>query len=140
MDFKKLKLKADFFNALKGLSKADKLKYVKNCPEEAIETMCEACYNLLKHDKLKNKKSLKKKISPIHKSVKQLGDKKYDIKRKRSLLDDSNVVCGVTSAIGENILPLLNSLLRKTEYSVKKEKKPNNKTKRMRKGKQKNKK
>ena len=112
MDLNKLKLKAKFFKALKGLSKEDKHRYLQNCPKEAIETMCEACFNLLKHEKLKNKKSLNKKLKPFYSLVKTLGNKGLSVNRKRELLDDTNIVCGITSAIGENIIPLLNSFIR----------------------------
>ena len=37
MDVHKLRHKANFFNALKGLSKQDKLNYFQNCPNEAIK-------------------------------------------------------------------------------------------------------
>ena len=120
MDFNKLKHKADFFSALKGLSKDDKLRYVKNCPNEAIETMCEACFNLLKHEKLKNRKKVLHKIKPIHQKVKKLSNKALDINSKRSLLDNSEVLCVIISAIGENILPMLNTLVRKKQFCKKK--------------------
>ena len=123
MDFHKLKHKADFFSALKGLSKKDKIQYVKQCPKEAIETMCEACFNLLKHEKLKKRKKVIQKIKPIHHTVKKLGDKALNISSKRSLLDDSKVVCGIISAIGENILPMLNSMVRKDHLCKNKKKK-----------------
>ena len=123
MDLEKLKLKVKFFNALKGLSKQDKILYLKTCPNEAIETMCEACFNLLKHEKLKNKKKLLSKIKPIQSAIKKLSNKSSSLSNKRSLFDDSKVVCGVTSAIGENILPLLNSLVRTKECYSKNSKK-----------------
>lgn len=127
MDVHKLRHKANFFNALKGLSKQDKLNYFQNCPNEAIETMCEACYNLLKHKKLKNAKKVQDKIKPIHSSVKKLSKRATDIKSKRSILNDSNIACGLTSAIGQSILPFLNSLLKKIENDTRKPK-PKKKT------------
>ena len=123
MDVHKLKHRADFFNALKGLSKKDKMEYFQHCPEQAIEAMCEACFNLLKHEKLKNKKKLLSKIKPIQSAIKKLSNKSSSLSKKRLLFDDSKVVCGVTSAIGENILPLLNSLVRTKECYSKNSKK-----------------
>lgn len=126
-----LKVKADFFSALKGLSKKDKLHYMKNCPEKALEALCEACFNLLKHEKLKNKKSVQRKIFPIQESIKKLSKKSLNPRKKRALLNDSKVICGLTSAIGENVLPLLISIARQNEVKkgIKNKSKKNKSTK-----------
>lgn len=129
MDTSKIKNKAKFFRALKGLSKKDKIRYLKECPTEAVETMCEACFNLLKHNQLKNKNSVLKKIQPIEASVKQLSKKDLNIDKKRALLKDEKVVCGIISIIGESILPLLNSLVKKHKRCSGKKKKEQNKKK-----------
>ena len=123
MDFDNLKNKANFFSALKGLSKKDKIRYLTNCPPEAVETICEACFNLLKHHKLKHKKCVLTKIKPIHGSIKKLGNKSLTIEKKLKLLDDSKVVCGLISAIGESILPLINSIIKESKPCKKKKKK-----------------
>ena len=111
MKIKHLKLRNCFFNALKGLSKKEKQEYINECSNEMIHVLCEGCFNLLKHEKLKNKKDIQNKIKPIKGQFEKLIDKKIPIKNKREILDKIGVE--VISLIYKHIIPLLNNLVEK---------------------------
>ena len=53
MKTKHLKKRVAYFKALSGLSKKDIKQYMVECPESLIHVICEACYNLCHHPKLK---------------------------------------------------------------------------------------
>ena len=111
MKQKYLKKRNCYFTALKGLSKKEKKEYLQECPNNLIDVICEGCFNLLKHEKLKNKKDIQNKIKPIKAQFEKLTDKKISIKNKREILDKIGVE--VISLIYKHIIPLLNNLVEK---------------------------
>ena len=111
MKEKHLKKRNCYFTALKGLSKKDKKEYLKECPKILINVLCEGCFNLLKHEKLKNKKDIQNKIKPIKEQFEKLADANFSIKDKRQILDKIGVE--VISLINKHIVPLLDNLVEK---------------------------
>ena len=111
MKQKHLKKRNCYFTALKGLSKKDKKEYFKECPKTLINVLCEGCFNLLKHEKLKNKKDVQNKIKPIREQFEKLADSNISIKQKRLILDKIGVE--VISLINKHIVPLLDNLVEK---------------------------
>ena len=105
MKIKHLKLRNCFFNALKGLSKKEKQEYINECSNEMIHVLCEGCFNLLKHEKVKNKKDVQRKIKPIESQFKKLSDEDISVEIKRQILDEIGVQ--VISLIAKHLLPLL---------------------------------
>ena len=106
-----LKKRNCYFTALKGLSKKDKKEYLKECPEILINVLCEGCFNLLKHEKLKNKKDVQNKIRPIKEQFEKLADANISIKNKRQILDEIGIE--VIALINKYIVPLLDNLVKK---------------------------
>ena len=106
-----LKKRNCYFTALKGLSKKEKKEYLQECSNDLIDVICEGCFNLLKHEKLKNKKGIQNKIKPIKQQFEKLIDKKIPIKSKREILNKIGVE--VISLIYKHIIPLLNNLVEK---------------------------
>lgn len=84
--------------------------------DEKINTICEACYNIV-HKKLpiekKKEKLLKTRLLTIHKKVRQLANPNLKLKTKRRILKDSHVGKGVFSTIATIVVPTLLSLLAK---------------------------
>ena len=111
MKQKHLKKRNCYFTALKGLSKKDKKEYLKECPKTLINVLCEGCFNLLKHENLKNKKNVQIKIKPIKEQFGKLADANISIKDKRQILDKIGVE--VISLINKHIVPLLDDLVEK---------------------------
>ena len=111
MKQKHLKKRNCYFTALKGLSKKDKKEYLKECSKTLINVLCEGCFNLLKHEKLKNKKDVQNKIRPIKEQFEKLADANVSIKNKRKILDKIGVE--VISLINKHIVPLLDNLVEK---------------------------
>ena len=111
MKQKHLKKRNCYFTALKGLSKKEKKEYLKECPDILIDVICEGCFNLLKHEKLKNKKGIQNKIKPIKQQFEKLTDGKISIKNKREILDKIGVQ--VISLINKHLIPILNNLIEK---------------------------
>ena len=111
MKQKHLKKRNCYFTALKGLSKKDKKEYLKECPKILINVLCEGCFNLLKHEKLKNKKDIQNKIKPIEVQFKKLTNKNIPVDSKRQILGEIGIE--VISLIGKHILPLLTNLVEK---------------------------
>ena len=111
MKQKHLKKRNCYFTALKGLSKKDKKEYLKECPKTLINVLCEGCFNLLKHENLKNKKNVQNKIKPIKEQFERLADANVSIKIKRKILDKIGVE--VITLINKYIVPLLDKLVEK---------------------------
>ena len=111
MKQKHLEKRNCYFTALKGLSKKDKKEYLKECPEILINVLCEGCFNLLKHEKLKNKKDVQNKIRPIKEQFEKLADANISIKNKRQILDEIGIE--VIALINKYIVPLLDNLVKK---------------------------
>ena len=111
MKQKHLEKRNCYFTALKGLSKKDKKEYLKECPEILINVLCEGCFNLLKHEKLKNKKDIQNKIRPIKEQFKKLADTNISVENKRQILDKIGIE--VIALINKYIVPLLDNLVKK---------------------------
>ena len=111
MKQKHLEKRNCYFTALKGLSKKDKKEYLKECPKILINVLCEGCFNLLKHEKLKNKKDVQNKIKPIREQFEKLADANISIKNKRQILDEIGIE--VIALINKYLVPLLDNLVKK---------------------------
>ena len=74
---------------IKQLKASQHLDFLKNCPDEYIHAVCEACYNILNQSlKLSKdqKHRLKKKLKPIRNDVRKLSNPKLSVKTKREML------------------------------------------------------
>ena len=111
MQSKHLKKRNSYFKALKGLSKKEKQEYLNECSNTMIHVICEACFNLLKHEKLKNKKDINRRVKPIEKEFRTLSDENIPVEEKREVLNKIGVEA--ISLIVKHILPLLTALVEK---------------------------
>ena len=82
-----------------------------SCMYSVKTCFCEGCFNLLKNEKLKNKKAIQNKIKPIKEELEKLADANISLKNKRQILDKIGVE--VISLISKHIVPLLDNLVEK---------------------------
>ena len=120
--FKKLIMKiSGLEKRIKSLSSLPNLKrknkdmsFMDEYSNDKIHDICEACHNIV-HMKFplesKKKNQLKKKLAPIKKEVRQLGNPKLLIKTKRKLLKNPQVGFGVFTALASFVIPALISLI-----------------------------
>ena len=109
MKLKHMKLRKCLFTDLKGLCKKEKQEYLQECSDEIIHVICEACFNLLKHEKINKKKDVQRRIHSMESHFKKLTVKKHSVKLKRRILEEVGVE--VISLIAKYIIPLLTTLI-----------------------------
>ena len=114
MDKQSLRKRIATLQNMKQLKKAERLSFLKNCPDECIHALCEVCFNLL-HQTIKlgkdKKYRLKQKLKPIRVDLRKLADSKLSVKSKRRILRKPQVGNGILSILATTILPALISAL-----------------------------
>ena len=108
MKTKHLKKRVAYFKALSGLSKKDIKQYMVECPEELIHVICEACYNLCHHPKLKHKEDLCEEMKPFGDYIMKLSKRNVPVSYKRNVLH--KIGLHIVLLIEKSILPLLKSI------------------------------
>lgn len=86
------------------------------CDQECINTICEACYNLLWNNfKFKKPKinKISKDLTNIKTDFKKISDPKIALKTKRQLLSKKQTGDGIFSILATTVIPALVSLLAK---------------------------
>ena len=100
--------------SIKQLKADQHLDLLKNCPDQCIHTICEACYNIL-HESLKLPKDkkcrLKKTLKPIRTDVRKLANPKLSLEVKRKILSKPQVGRGILTILVVTVLPALISAL-----------------------------
>lgn len=76
-----------------------------------IHVICEACFNLHKHEKLKHKKDVVRNIKPIEAQFETLINENIAVEEKRQILVTIGIE--VISLVVKHILPLLDTLVKK---------------------------
>ena len=102
-------------SSLPNLKRKNKdMSFMDEYSNDKIHDICETCHNIV-HMKFplesKKKNQLKKKLAPIKKEVRQLGNPKLLIKTKRKLLKNPQVGFGVFTALASFVIPALISLI-----------------------------
>ena len=110
---KLLKRKFNFLKDVSQLSKRDREKYLNDCCDENIHTICEAVDNVLKNVCPCKNKRVKNKINLHNRSLKKLSNYRTKVSVKRKLLTNPQTGSGVFSIIASTVLPFLVSLLSK---------------------------
>ena len=86
-------------------------------PDEMIQCICEAPYNICSNtdviEKGVMKCKLKHELLPIKNSIIRLANPKYSMKKKRAILSKPQVGEGVFSAIASFVIPALISMITK---------------------------
>ena len=88
----------------------DKLLYMKFCPDDCIHAISECCHNILNNTFKFNPKELsviRKKMKPSAQVLRQLGDPKISIQKKRKLLQKPQVGNGILGIIASFVIPAL---------------------------------
>ena len=104
---------------LKQISKVkniDRKQFFKQCSNECLDTLCEACYNLLWNNFRFNKPKIKrinKTLSTIRNDFKKISNPKISLKTKRYLLSKKQTGGGVFTILASTVIPALVSLLAK---------------------------
>jgi hypothetical protein len=109
---KVLKSKHNFLHDVGKLGKRERKKYLNECSNKCIHTICEAVHNALKGS-CKNTKCarsirLKQKLK---KELKNIADPSISINLKRELLSNSQTGDGIFSIIATTVLPFLLDLI-----------------------------
>ena len=84
--------------------------FLNKLSDDEIHCIFEACYNILGGNipiNKNNKFKLKKKLIPIKKKIRKLGNSKISVKTKRRLFSTPQVVHGILSAIASVVYHLL---------------------------------
>ena len=108
MKTKHLKKRIKYFNAICGLNKKEIKEYMRECPDTLIDVICEACFNLCHHPKLKHREDLCKEMKPIGDLIKRLAKKNVPKSYKRNILQ--KIGLQVVILIEKSVLPLLKSI------------------------------
>lgn len=104
--------RVEFFENLCKLKKKQREQWLKNCSESNIDTISEACYNIL-HEvvPLKNNEKLKQKFKQVKHHLKRLSEKKLDHQKKRKILLKEQVGSGIFTLLATAVLPALLSAI-----------------------------
>jgi hypothetical protein len=117
MNKKRMQKHVTTLKHIKQLKPDQKLDFLKNCSDECIHTICEACYNILNQSLKFNKDKLyrvKKKLKPIRDDVRKLSNPKLSVKTKREILRKPQVGKGIFTLLATTVLPaLISSLISK---------------------------
>ena len=102
---------------IKQLKANQHLDFLKNCPDECIHAVCEACYNILNQSLKLNKDQkhrVKKKLKPIRDDIRKLSNAELSVKTKREILRKPQVGKGIFTLLATTVLPaLISSLISK---------------------------
>lgn len=109
---KVLKNKYNFLRDVGTLGKRERKKYIKDCSNKNIHTICEAVHNALKGS-CKDSKCLRTRRLKIKlkKELKTIADPSKKIEVKRALLSNSQTGDGIFSIIAGTVLPFLIDLI-----------------------------
>lgn len=109
---KVLKKKFNFLRDIGKLGKRERKKYIKECSNKNIHTICEAVHNVLKGS-CKGSKCLRTKRLKVKlkKELKAIADPSKNINVKRALLLNSQTGDGIFSIIAGTVLPFLIDLI-----------------------------
>ena len=112
-----LQKRINSLSSLPILKKKNKdMSFIDGYSNDKIHDICEACYNIV-HMKFpldsKKKNQLKRKLTPIKKEFRQLGNPKLLLRTKRRLLKNPQVGFGVFTALASFVIPALISLITK---------------------------
>lgn len=109
---KVLKNKYNFLHDVGRLGKRERKKYLKECSNKSIHTICEAVHNSLK-GKCKNSKCVRsmRLKQKLKKELKTIADPTKSIDIKRDLLSNSQTGDGIFSIIATTVLPFLIDLI-----------------------------
>ena len=109
---KVLKSKYNFLHDVGKLSKRERRKYLKECSNKNIHTICEAVHNALKGSCKKTKcvRSMRL-IQKLKKELMTIADPSKSVNLKRELLSNSQTGDGIFSIIAGTVLPFLIDLI-----------------------------
>ena len=113
---KKSKLK-DEASLLKQISKVNPKKaasFFKKAPKETVDCVSQCCFNIVNYGFPLNDKTsqtVKRKLMPIKKDIRELSNPKVSLKRKRKILSKQQVGRGLISILASTLLPILISAL-----------------------------
>ena len=104
-------------SSLPNLKRKNKdMSFMDEYSNDKIHDICEACHNIV-HMKFpldsKKKNQHKRRLSPIKKEFRQLGNPKLLLSTKRKLLKNPQVRFGVFTALASFVIPALISLITK---------------------------
>lgn len=111
-----LRKRLDLLKKILKINNIDRKQFFQKCSSNCINTLCEACYNLLwnnfkfKRSKIKN---INKTLSGISNDFQKLSNPKISLKTKRQLLRKTQTGNGVFTILASTIIPALVSLLAK---------------------------
>ena len=112
-----LETKLKSLSSLPALKRSNKdMSFIDAYSDDKIHDICEACYNIV-HMKFpldsEKKNQLKRKLNPIKKEFRQLGNPKLLLRTKRRLLKNPQVGFGVFASLASFVIPTLISLITK---------------------------
>ena len=91
------------------------MSFIDEYSDDKIHNICEACHNII-HMKFpldsEKKNQLKRKLNPIKKEFRQLGNPKLLLRTKRKLLKNQQVGFGVFTALASFVIPALLSMIK----------------------------
>ena len=111
-----IKRRLALLQRLLKMSNSERRQYLMKCDQECINTICEACYNLLWNNfKFKKPKinKISKDLTNIKTEFKKISDPKIALKTKRQLLSKKQTGDGIFSILATTVIPALVSLLAK---------------------------
>lgn len=113
MKKKQLEKRVKFMQAFKSLSKKDKFQYIKDCPNQMINIISEACFNLLKLHSLKQDGKVKKKLKKIETCLNELSSSNKSVDVRRTLLLKEDIGTEIFALLSNVVLPTLEKLTKK---------------------------
>ena len=116
MDKAQLKKEIKILNELGQLNRTKAGKtFFKNCSDKYISTIGQCCHNITQNGFNFDKKTsvkVKRKLSPIKKSIRDLANKSFPISKKRKILMKKQIGQGIISLLATTLVPLLISAIK----------------------------
>ena len=103
-----------FLKSFCKISNEEKKDFIKNCPHSMITCFSEICYNLLKNNDLNRNRNITMKTGNIRQQMKWMMNSTTPIRKKRTLLLQSDFGGILFDVIAEYLLPFLTKLLKKS--------------------------
>ena len=102
-----------FLKSFCKISNEEKRDFIKHCPHTMIICFSEICYNLLKNNDLNKNRNITMKTGNIRQQMKWMMNSTTPIRKKRTLLLQSDFGGILFDVIAENLVPFLTKLLKK---------------------------
>ena len=109
-----LKREAQLLKRISKVKPNKSKRFFQKASKEIVECVSQCCFNIIHngfHLKDKSSQSVKRKLMPIRKDIRELSNAKVSLKKKRKILSKQQVGRGLISILASTLIPLIISAI-----------------------------